>query len=125
MTAELGIEHPQEGVFNGHFKPTDKSKAKIIKQLQEGVLLPIKNKKLTPSPDRNFTIADMITGYGVSEAVNHYYDIYGGSIEGKKVIIQGWGNVGAAAAYYQAQSGAKIVGIIEKLVALSIQKGFF
>ena len=80
MTAELGIEHPQEGVFNGHFKPTDKEKAKIIKQLQEGVLLTVKDEKLTPSPARNFTVADMITGYGVSEAVNHYYDIYGGSI---------------------------------------------
>ena len=57
----------------------------------------------------------MITGYGVSEAVNHYYDIYGGSIKGKRVIIQGWGNVGAAAAYYQAQAGAKIVGIIDRV----------
>ena len=124
MTAELGIEHPQEGVFNGHFKPTDEEKEKIIKQLQEGVLLPVKDEKLTPSPARNFTVADMITGYGVSEAVNHYYDIYGGSIEGKRVIIQGWGNVGAAAAYYQAQEGAKIVGIIDRVGGLINPEGF-
>ena len=124
MTAELGIEHPQEGVFNGHFKPKDEEKAKIIKQLQEGVLLPIKDENLTPSPTRNFTIADMITGFGVSEAVNHYYDIYGGSIEGKRVIIQGWGNVGAAAAYYQAQAGAKIVGIIDRVGGLINKDGF-
>lgn len=124
MTAELGIEHPQEGVFNGHFKPTDDEKAKIIKQLQEGVLLPVKDESLTPSPERNFTVADMITGYGVSEAVNHYYDIYGGTIEGKKVIIQGWGNVGAAAAYYQAQAGAKVVGIIDRVGGLINPEGF-
>ena len=124
MTAELGIEHPQEGVFNGHFKPTDEEKAKIIKQLQVGVLLPLKDEKLTPSPARNFTVADMITGYGVSEAVNHYYEIYGGSIEGKRVIIQGWGNVGAAAAYYQAQAGAKIVGIIDRIGGLINHNGF-
>jgi len=124
MTAELGIEHPQEGVFNGHFKPTDEEKVKIIKQLQEGVLLPVKDENLTPSPARNFTVADMITGYGVSEAVNHYYDIYGGSIEGKRVIIQGWGNVGAAAAYYQAQEGAKIVGIIDRVGGLINPEGF-
>ncbi len=124
ITAELGIEHPQEGVFNGHFKPKDEEKAKIIKQLQEGVLLQVKDEKLTPSPKRNFTIADMITGYGVSEAVNHYYDIYGGSIEGKRVIIQGWGNVGAAAAYYQAQAGAKIVGIIDRVGGLINKEGF-
>ena len=124
ITAELGIEHPQEGVFNGHFKPTDEEKAKIIKQLQEGVLLPVKDEKLTPSPARNFTVADMITGYGVSEAVNHYYDIYGGSILGKRVIIQGWGNVGAAAAFYQAQAGAKIVGIIDRVGGLIKAEGF-
>ena len=124
ITAELGIEHPQEGVFNGHFKPTDEEKAKIIKQLQEGVLLPVKDEKLTPSPARNFTVADMITGYGVSEAINHYYDIYGGSILGKRVIIQGWGNVGAAAAFYQAQAGAKIVGIIDRVGGLIKAEGF-
>lgn len=124
ITAELEIEHPQEGVFNGHFKPNDKEKTKIIKQLQEGVLLAVKDEKLTPSPKRNFTVADMITGYGVSEAVNHYYDIYGGSIEGKRVIVQGWGNVGAAAAYYQAQAGAKIVGIIDRVGGLINPEGF-
>lgn len=124
MTAELGIEHPQEGVFNGHFKPTNEEKAKIIKQLQEGVLLPVKDENLTPSPERNLTVADMITGYGVSEAVKHFYDIYGGSIEDKRVIIQGWGNVGAAAAYYQAQAGAKIVGIIDRVGGLINREGF-
>ena len=41
----------------------------------------------------------MITGYGVSEAVRHYYQIYGGDLKGKRAIIQGWGNVGSAAAY--------------------------
>ena len=124
ITAALGIEHPQEGVFNGHFKPTAEEKAKIIKQLQTGVLLPVKDKNLTPEPARNFTVADMITGYGVSEAVNHYYDIYGGSIEGKRVIIQGWGNVGASAAYYQAQAGAKVIGIIDRVGGLINTDGF-
>jgi glutamate dehydrogenase/leucine dehydrogenase len=124
MTAALGIDHPQEGVFNGHFQPTDEQKAKIIKQLQEGVLLPVKDENLTPEPARNFTVADMITGYGVSEAVNHYYDIYGGDIAGKRVIIQGWGNVGAAAAYYQAQAGAKVVGIIDRVGGLINPEGF-
>ena len=124
MTAALGIEHPQEGVFNGHFKPTDEEKAKIIKQLQEGVLLHVKDESLTPCTERNFTVADMITGYGVSQAVNHYYDIYGGSIKDKRVIIQGWGNVGAAAAYYQAQAGAKIIGIIDRVGGLINTEGF-
>ena len=49
----------------------------------------------------------MITGYGVAESVKHYYDVYGGKLAGKRVIVQGWGNVGSAGAFYLAQSGAK------------------
>ena len=42
----------------------------------------------------------------------------------KKVIIQGWGNVGSAAAYYISQEGAKIVGIIDKEGGLIKEQGF-
>jgi len=124
MTRELGVLHPQEGVFNGHFNPTAEEKDLVIKQLQEGVLLPVENANYTPDTSGKFTVADMITGYGVSEAVNHYYNTYGGSIKGKRVIIQGWGNVGAAAAYYQAQLGAKVVGIIDRVGGLLKPEGF-
>jgi glutamate dehydrogenase/leucine dehydrogenase len=124
MTRELGVLHPQEGVFNGHFNPTPEEKDLVIKQLQEGVLLPVENANYTPDTSGKFTVADMITGYGVSEAVNHYYNTYGGSIKGKRVIIQGWGNVGAAAAYYQAQLGAKVVGIIDRVGGLLKPDGF-
>lgn len=55
----------------------------------------------------------MITGYGVSESIRHFYSLYGGDISQKRAIIQGWGNVGAAAAFYLAQQGVKIVGIID------------
>jgi len=61
-----------------------------------------------------YRVADLITGYGVSESVQHYYGTYGGAIQGKRVIVQGWGNVGAAAAFYLARAGALIVGIIDR-----------
>ena len=66
----------------------------------------------------------MITGYGVSESVKHYYQIYGGELKNKRVIVQGWGNVGSAAAYYMAQNGAKIIGIIDRDGGLINEKGF-
>ncbi|MFD0331663.1 hypothetical protein ACFQZC_34695 [Streptacidiphilus monticola] len=47
----------------------------------------------------------MITGWGVAESVRHYYATYGGELAGKRVVVQGWGNVGAAAAYYAARAG--------------------
>ena len=124
MTSALGVLHPQEGVFNAHFNPTSQEKDQAIKQLQDGVLLPVYDESLTPDPTGKYTVADMITGYGVSEAVKHYYSIYGGSIKGKRVIIQGWGNVGAAAAYYQSQLGAVVVGIIDRVGGLINTEGF-
>ena len=124
ITQELGIEHPQEGVLTGHYNPTGKAKKQKIKQLQEGVLFPVTREELTPTANREYTVADMITGYGTAESVRHFYNIYGGNLKGKRVIIQGWGNVAAAAAYYLAQEGALIVGIIDRVGGLINEKGF-
>jgi glutamate dehydrogenase/leucine dehydrogenase len=66
----------------------------------------------------------MITGYGVAEAVRHYYQLWGGTVAGKKAVIQGWGNVGAAAAYYLAAQGVHIVGIIDRAGGLLRENGF-
>jgi glutamate dehydrogenase/leucine dehydrogenase len=124
ITENSGVWHPQEGVFNGHFQPTEAEKIKRIGQLRFGVLKVIEDVNYSPNPARKYVIADMITGYGVAESVKHYYNIYGGGLKGKKVIVQGWGNVGSAAAYYLAQSGAKIVGIIDRAGGLINEGGF-
>ena len=124
MTEECGVWHPQEGVFNGHFKPTEAEKINRIGQLRQGVVKVIESSKFTPDLDRKYTIADMITGYGVAQAVLHYYDIYGGSVKGKKAIVQGFGNVGSAAAFYLSQMGAKIVGIIDRDGGVINENGF-
>ena len=94
----------------------------------------------------------MITGYGVAQSIKHYYSIWAAStgsattspgsathstgsamhstgsatlsVVGKKVIVQGWGNVGSAGAYYLSQQGAKIVGIIDRVGGLINEEGF-
>jgi glutamate dehydrogenase/leucine dehydrogenase len=124
ITEESGVWHPQEGVFNGHFKPTEADKINRIGQLRHGVIKVIENPVYSPSVTRKYTIADMITGFGVAEAVKQYYNVYGGSVEGKRAIIQGFGNVGAAAAFYLSQMGAKIVGIIDIAGGLIKEEGF-
>jgi glutamate dehydrogenase/leucine dehydrogenase len=124
ITEKSGVWHPQEGVFNGHFKPTEAEKINRIGQLRYGVLKVIEDVKYTPRVENKYVVADMITGYGVAESVKHYYSIYGGELKGKKVIVQGWGNVGAAGAYYLAQRGAKIVGIIDREGGLINEEGF-
>ncbi|MGB5244596.1 MAG: Glu/Leu/Phe/Val dehydrogenase dimerization domain-containing protein [Lutimonas sp.] len=124
LTENAGVWHPQEGVFNGHFKPSEAEKINRIGQLRHGVIKVIEDPKYTPAMDRKYTVADMLTGYGVAEAVKHYYKIYGGEIKNKRVIVQGFGNVGSAAAYYLTLLGAKVVGIIDRAGGLINKEGF-
>jgi glutamate dehydrogenase/leucine dehydrogenase len=124
MTEECGVWHPQEGVFNGHFKPTEADKINRIGQLRQGVVKVIENPKFSPDISKKYTVADMITGFGVAEAVRNYYSIYGGEVKGKKAIVQGFGNVGSAAAFYLAEMGAKIIGIIDRDGGIINEEGF-
>jgi glutamate dehydrogenase/leucine dehydrogenase len=124
ITEDYGLWHPQEGVVNGHFNATEPQKINKIGQLRQGVIKVLEDPTYTPAPARKYTVADMITGYGVAEAVYHYYTIWGGQLEGKRAIVQGWGNVGAAAAFYLASKGVKIVGIIDRVGGLISEEGF-
>ena len=116
ITESYGLWHPQEGVVNGHFALKDHEKMKLIGQLRVGVSKVLENAKYSPDIAREYNVADMITGWGVSESVRHFYDVYKTqNLEGKRVIVQGWGNVGSAAAYYLTQAGAKLVGVIDRV----------
>ena len=124
MTEDCGVWHPQEGVFNGHFKPNDTQKINRIGQLQRGVAKILENEQYSPELSKNYVVADMITGYGVAASLEHYYNIWGGQLAGKRVLVQGWGNVGSAASYYLAQKGAIVVGIIDRVGGLIQTEGF-
>jgi glutamate dehydrogenase/leucine dehydrogenase len=124
ITESCGVWHPQEGIFNGHFKPTEADKINRIGQLRLGVIKVIEDQQFSPDLSKKYTVADMLTGYGVAEAVKHYYSIYGGKIEGKRAIVQGFGNVGSAAAFYLTQLGAKVVGIIDREGGVINEEGF-
>ena len=124
ITEDFGLWHPQEGVVNGHYRANEPMKIKMLGQLRTGVAKVVEDHHFTPSLERKYTVADLITGYGVAEAVVHFYDLWGGDLKQKHAVIQGWGNVGAAAAYYLAKEGVKIVGIIDKNGGIIDQEGF-
>ncbi len=127
MTEDCGVWHPQEGVFNGHFQPREAQKINRIGQLRQGVLKVLEDTQFSPDVNRKYVVADMITGYGVAQSIKHYYSIWNNgsdSVKDKKVIVQGWGNVGSAGAYYLAQQGAKVVGIIDRVGGLINEEGF-
>jgi glutamate dehydrogenase/leucine dehydrogenase len=124
LTEDYGLWHPQEGVVNGHYRATEPQKIQKLGQLRQGVVKVLEDATYTPSLARKYTVADLITGYGVAEAVRHYYTLWSSqAVAGKRVIVQGWGNVGAAAAYYLASQGARIVGIIDRAGGLLRPEG--
>jgi glutamate dehydrogenase/leucine dehydrogenase len=124
ITESYGLWHPQEGVVNGHFEPSDSERIQKVGQLRMGVAKVVEDPRYTPDSARKYLVADLITGWGVAESVLHYYRLYGGEVAGKRVIVQGWGNVGSAAAYYLAQAGARVVGIIDREGGLLNPDGF-
>ncbi|MGK7392836.1 MAG: Glu/Leu/Phe/Val dehydrogenase dimerization domain-containing protein [Candidatus Cyclobacteriaceae bacterium M2_1C_046] len=124
ITEDSGIWHPQEGVFKGHFQPTEPQLINRIGQLRLGVIKVIEDESYTPSLKAKYTIADMITGYGVAEAVRHYYNLWGGEINKKRAVIQGWGNVGAAAGFFLSRMGVTVVGIIDREGGIYKKEGY-
>ncbi len=124
ITEKNGLWHPQEGVVNGHLKATEATKIKLLGQLRQGVSKVIEDLDFTPCVSSKFKVADMITGYGVSEAIRHFYTLWGGGVKDKRVIIQGWGNVGCGAAFNLSQAGAKIVSILDIEGGLHNPDGF-
>lgn len=124
ITENYGLWHPQEGIINGHYKAKENERIHQIGQLRYGVSKVLEDTNFSPDVKRKYVVADMITGYGVSESIRHFYSLYGGDISQKRAIIQGWGNVGAAAAFYLAQQGVKIVGIIDRVGGLVNTEGY-
>lgn len=122
ITERYGLLHPQEGVVTGHFGMDKAGKARIIEQLRKGVSMRVEDPAFTPVPGK-YAVADLITGWGVAQSVIHHYRTQGGHVQGKRVAVQGWGNVAAAAGYYLSQAGAVIVGIIDRHGGTLSQEG--
>lgn len=123
ITEDLGLWHPQEGVVNGYFQPNEPQKIRKIGQLRQGVSKIIEDPEFIPHSEKKYRVADMITGYGVAQAVRSYYSLWQGDLREKRAIIQGWGNVGAAAAYYLSKWGVKITGIIDRAGGILSKEG--
>jgi glutamate dehydrogenase/leucine dehydrogenase len=117
ITEDLGLWHPQEGIVRGHLKPSEGRLINAIGQLRYGCAKTVEDKRYAPDTEgeHKYAVADLITGYGVSESVNHYYRLFcDEQVAGKTVIIQGWGNVASAAGLYLTRNGAKVIGIIDR-----------
>ncbi|HUH12129.1 MAG TPA: Glu/Leu/Phe/Val dehydrogenase dimerization domain-containing protein [Longimicrobiales bacterium] len=107
----LGFAHPQEGVVRGHLGAMDGRFENVISLLQEGVNAPVGVE--LGLEGRALTVADLITGYGVARAVERFLAGRGRPVEGTRVTMEGFGNVGAACALYLARAGARVVAVAD------------
>jgi glutamate dehydrogenase (NAD(P)+) len=121
MCAEIGIVHPQEGIVRGHMGLSSSELPSVFSSLGDGI------KQAVPAclgvEGVELSVSDLITGYGVASATRRLYERRGESLEGVRVIVEGFGNVGASACLYLTRMGARIVGIADKNNGLVSEAG--
>ena len=113
ITEDLGLWHAGSG-----------QAINVLGQLRYGCSKTVEDPRYCPQSVQRYAVADLITGYGVAESVIHFYHIFKNSdVKGKRVIIQGWGNVASAAGLYLSRAGASIVGIIDRAGGIIAPEG--
>ncbi len=108
---EVGNLHPQEGIARGHdgYRNDGEGPGPKIERLKHGVEARVVLKDLPGARDGAWMIADVSTGWGVVESIRKHYELRGEKLEGKRAIIEGFGAVGAFAAYYLEKLGVRVV----------------
>lgn len=107
----VGNTHPQEGIARGHdaYQADAEGPAPKIHRLKHGVEARVVLPDLPGPRDGAWMIADVSTGWGVARSVHRYFEHRKESLEGKRLIVEGFGAVGAFTAYYLAKLGVKLV----------------
>lgn len=112
LCRELGLAHPQQGVVVGHLRARGSDVERTFLNLRRGLALALDDPALARAT-QTLTVSDMITGFGVARAAARVVDAGPRGLEGVRVVLEGFGNVGAAAALYLARAGARLVGIAD------------
>lgn len=106
----LGLRHVQEGIARGHRWNDGEAAEAKIERLKHGVEALVGLDDLPgPRAEKKWMVADVVTGLGVAKSVEALYRLRGKKLAGQRVIIEGFGAVGAFAAYYLEKQGAVTV----------------
>lgn len=116
----VGLAHPQEGVLRGHFRLDGPALAAAVERLRRGLEEPVPPPW---GPALGWPAADLVTGYTVARAVEELYRRWGTDLRGRSVAVEGVGTVGAAAAWYLAAAGARIVALADDRATLAAPGG--
>ncbi len=121
LCSELGIVHPQEGVVRGHLGLSGSDMERAFTSLGRGIGQLVGGDYGVQGVE--LTVSDLITGYGVARAAERLAYHRHETLDGVRVVVEGYGNVGAAAALYLSRMGARIVGIVDAGSGLASPKG--
>lgn len=121
LCGEIGLAHPQEGIVRGHLGVHGDAVEATFRSLRQGLCAGVTGDFGVPGA--RLTVSDLITGFGVARAAQRLYGNRGESLEGVRVVVEGFGNVGAAACLYLSRMGARIVGIVDRDHALIVPDG--
>lgn len=120
LCRELGLAHPQVGILNGHFHTSLDDARRALDSLRVGLALPLAGTDYGVGA-LPLTVSDMVTGWAVARATRRLL-ADGGTLEGLRVLVEGFGNVGGSAALYLARAGARIVAVTD-VEAVLVESG--
>jgi glutamate dehydrogenase/leucine dehydrogenase len=118
---EVGVHHPQQGLARGHLGLSGESLEARLDALRVGLGQPLPDELGLAGEE--LRVADVVTGFSVATSGLRLFERQGRSLDGVRVLMEGFGRVGGAAALYLARWGARIVGIIDDRSALTVEDG--
>lgn len=118
---EIGIGHPQLGVLAGHFRLEGAALERRCELMRSGLDMIVPPEYgLVGRPAHVFSL---VTGYSVAWSTLRLLERQERDPADTRVLLQGFGTVGGAAALYMARAGFRIVGICDEEDALIAPDG--
>ncbi len=112
----IGINHPQLGVLRGHLGLDGEELGRRSELMHMGLDRSVPDQLGLAGKEAR--VFGLVTGHSVARAALRLLHHQGRAPEQTRVLLQGFGTVGGAAALYMARAGLKIVGIIDARSAL-------
>jgi len=109
--AEIGVGHPQLGVLRGHLGLDGEALGRRSELMHIGLDQPVPDE--LGLAGKEVRVFGLVTGHSVASSAVRLLHHQERAPEQTRVLLQGFGTVGGAAALYMARAGLKIVGIID------------
>lgn len=111
----VGIGHPQEGIARGHMSAVDGEAVEAkVDRLLHGCEARATLPDLPGPRDGGWMVADVVTGFGVARSIETYYKLRNKKLDGQRMVVEGFGAVGAFAAYYLEKLGVRLIATSTK-----------